>query len=318
MDERAAPKNERVDAQIVEATWLYYRDGLNQNAIAQRLGISRASVVNYLQEARKRDWVRISIDSDVFLNHTLSGALCDRFGLAAALVIPSDPAAPGTGLERVARATADWLPTLLEPGDRLGVAWGETVYRVAEAMPRHRIADLTVVQLVGSRPAAMGFAAETCSSTIARRLGAHCINLHVPLLLSTPELAEILKNEPIVAEQLAALDTCNKTIFAAGTCTDTSHIALTGIVDPATLAGYVARGAQAVVCGRFIDGNGLPVEGEMEPRMISVRLTQMRGKDMGLLVGSGAERVEPMRAALRGGYATHLATCTETAAALLA
>ncbi|NBB92985.1 MAG: HTH domain-containing protein, partial [Gammaproteobacteria bacterium] len=47
VDDRAA----RQDETIIEAAWCYYHEGLNQNEIAQRLGVSRASVVNYLAEA---------------------------------------------------------------------------------------------------------------------------------------------------------------------------------------------------------------------------------------------------------------------------
>ena len=39
---------------VIEAAWMYYRDGLNQNEIAKLLQVSRATVVNYLQEARER------------------------------------------------------------------------------------------------------------------------------------------------------------------------------------------------------------------------------------------------------------------------
>lgn len=39
---------------VTEVAWLYYHDGLNQKDIAEALGISRATVVNYLQEARER------------------------------------------------------------------------------------------------------------------------------------------------------------------------------------------------------------------------------------------------------------------------
>ena len=35
----------RDDTPFVEAAWLYYHDGLNQNEIADRMNISRASVV---------------------------------------------------------------------------------------------------------------------------------------------------------------------------------------------------------------------------------------------------------------------------------
>lgn len=314
---RAAMRARSQDDAIIEVTWCYYQEGMNQNEIAERLRISRATVVNYLSEARRRDYVRISLNSDVFRNQKLARRLVDRFTLQDAIVVPSVPSGSDQSLDRVTRVVADWLPSLLKPGDRLGVAWGETVYRVAEAAPRITVDNLTVVQLVGSRPAALGFAAETCSATLARRYGAHCINLHVPLLLSERDLVERLKREPVIRMQLDAVADCNKTLFACGTCTADSHVVHTGLLDRSEVDVCAAQGATGVICGRLIDQDGKGLNREIEDRMIAVTLEQMRGKDMGFLVGSGEDRAKPMVAAIRGGYATHVATCSETAAEML-
>ncbi|KZM48457.1 sugar-binding transcriptional regulator [Labrenzia sp. OB1] len=316
-DAKTVTRTRSQDEAIIEVTWCYYQDGMNQNEIAERLGISRATVVNYLSEARRRDYVRITLDSDIFRDQQLARALVDRFGLRDAIVVPSSPDGADQSLDRVTRVVSDWLPSLLEPGDRLGVAWGETVYRVAEAAPHLTIDGLTVVQLVGSRPAALGFAAETCSATLARRYGAHCVNLHVPLLLSDRLLVDRLKQEPVIREQLDAVADCNKTIFACGTCTAGSHVVHAGLLDRSEVDACAEKGAIGVICGRLIDHNGNPVLREIENRMIAVTLDQMKNKDMGLLVGSGPQRAAPMLAAIRGGYATHVATCSETAAQLL-
>ncbi len=307
----------RPEEGIVEATWCYYHEGLNQSAIADRLGISRATVVNYLAEARRREYVRVTLDAGIFRTHHLAERLRSRFGLADALVVPVEPGNGRQSMERVTRATADWLPDLLRPGDCLGVAWGETVFRVAEAAPRLGIEDLTVVQLVGSRPAGLGFAAELCSGTLAQRFGANVVNLHVPLLLTDRDLADRLRAEPVVVEQLAAVAGCNKTLFACGTVDDESHIRRTGLLDPERLAAYRAAGATGVICARLIDAEGRPMKTHIDDRMIGVSLEQMRGKDMGLLVAAGSNRAAPALAAIRGGFVTHLATCSDTAALLL-
>jgi len=305
----------RQDETIIEAAWCYYHEGLNQNEIAQRLGVSRASVVNYLAEARRRDYVRISLDTGIFRGSALASRLKAAYGLTEALVVTQGD--PDRAPERVIRAAADWLPQLLSPGDRLGVAWGETIYRLAEAAPPVPVPDLTVVQLLGSRPASLGFAAEACSANLARRLDALCINLHAPLLLSDQDLCARLKAEPVVAEQLEAVATCNKVVFAAGTCTDDSHIARTGLLSAEDLARQRDAGATGVICGQLIDSEGRPMLSGNEDRMIGVTLAQMAAKPAGILVAAGADRVAATRAALRGGYATHLATSSDIAAQLL-
>ncbi len=305
------------DDLIIEIAWKYYHDGLNQGEIADLLDISRSTVVNHLQEARLRDYVRVSLRPSIFERHRLAAQLCERFGLNAACIVPRGLGDEEDALKRVARGAADWLPGLLEPSDRLGVSWGRTVFEVAEAVAPTHISDLSVIQLVGSKSTPYGFEAETCSSILALQLGARCINLHAPLVLSDAGLAARLKAEPVIADQLAAVNACNKTIFAAGSCTPESHVVTSGVVDRDGLADYVRQGAAAVVCGRFIDADGNLIPGEIDDRMISVTLDHMRGKELGLLVSLGADKVRPMIAAIKGGFATHLATCTETAAAML-
>ncbi|WP_421855317.1 sugar-binding transcriptional regulator [Oricola sp.] len=312
-----AKSEPRFEATVIEAAWLYYHEGLNQNEIADRMRISRASVVNYLGEARSRGWIRVYLDSDVFLENRLSEELRGAYGLTGALVAPDDPANAGADMARVARAAADWLPRLLAPGDRLGVSWGETIYQVAQQMTSRTIENLSVVQLVGSRPAALGFAAEACTSMIAQKLGGDCINLHVPLLLSNKAARNMLCDEPVVADQLAAVATCNKTVLACGTCDVDAHIVKTGLLDPDSISDYRRKGAVGVICGRLIDAGGAPVRAEPEDRMIGVSLVDMRGKDMALLVAAGKGRAIPANAAIKGGYVTHLATSTRIARELI-
>ncbi|MFP7674667.1 sugar-binding transcriptional regulator [Marivita sp. S0852] len=306
----------RDDAPFVEAAWLYYHDGLNQNDIAERMRISRATVVNYLNEARSRGWVRVHLDSDVFRGRRLAAELCKAYGLADALVVPDDPVEPD-GAGRVTRAAADWLPRLLEPGDRLGVSWGATVYQMAQQVPQYPVPDLTVVQLLGSRPAALGFAAEACTAILAQKLGGHCVNLHVPLILSNKALRDALCDEPVVRAQLEALATCNKTVLACGTCDAEAHVVRSGILSVQDMATYREKGAEGVVCARLIDADGAPVVTEVEDRMIGVTLDQMKHKDMALLIAAGRERARSARAALVGGFVTHLATSTQIAQELL-
>jgi deoxyribonucleoside regulator len=55
----------------------------------------------------------------------------------------------------------------------------------------------------------------------------------------------------------------------------------------------------------------------IEERLIGVSLVQMRGKDMALLVAARLGRAAPARAAIAGGYVTHLATSTSIVQELL-
>jgi len=310
-------RSTRQDDAIVEAAWGYYHDGLNQGEIASALGVSRATVVNYLAEARRRNYVRISLDTEVFRTQSLSVELCEAFGLDEALVVPASGGDGTRAPDRVIRAAADWLPELLAPTDSLAVAWGETVYRLAETAPRLSMPDLTVVQALGARPAALGFAAETCSATLAAQFGARTIGLHVPLLLSNKSLRDQLVQDPVVAEQLQAVEDSTAILFAAGTCDQTSHMALSGLLGADALSYLRTKGATAVLCGHLIDQDGNALRSPVEDQMIGITLGQIKAKRTRYLVSAGIGRAAAIRAALRGGYVTHLSTCSDTAKALL-
>lgn len=302
---------------VIQVAWMYYHEGRNQQEIAAELGISRATVVNYLQEARETGLIRITLASPAFTTHRLALALNARFGLRGSYVIPDEGTTIEQGFLRVVRGAAEWLPELIAPGDRLGVAWGRTVYELAEMVEPARIENLAVLQLVGSMATPYGFTAEACSTRLAQRLGARCLNLHAPAILSRAELAAELREEPILKAQLDQLETVNKLLFSVGTATPESHIVLSGLATPEDLAWYVGHGAVGVICGRFIDAAGQPLPGPMEDRMIGVPLSRLVGLEMGILVTPGLDKVEATRAAIRGGYVTHLVTATSVAEALL-
>ncbi|NGQ90126.1 sugar-binding transcriptional regulator [Rhodobacter sp. HX-7-19] len=303
---------------VIQVAWMYYQDGRNQQEIAETLGISRATVVNYLQEAREKGLIRITLAAPAFTTHRLALELTERFGLRGAYVIPDEGTEAEEGFLRVVRGAANWLPDLIAPGDRLGVAWGRTVYELAEMVEPMPVEDLTILQLVGSMATPYGFTAEACSTRLAQRLRARCLNLHAPAIVSRAALAEELREEPILKAQLDQLETVNKLLFSVGTATSDSHIVLSGLATRADLDWYVAQGAVGVICGRFIDAEGRQLPGPMEDRMIGVPLPRLVGLEMGILITPGMDKVAATRAAIRGGYVTHLVTGTTVAEALLA
>ena len=77
------------DDPYVWASWLYYQEGMTQNDIAQTMGISRATVIAYLNEARERGIVNISIEPAWLASLTLAQSLKSHFRLRECYVIPT-------------------------------------------------------------------------------------------------------------------------------------------------------------------------------------------------------------------------------------
>ena len=307
--------NHPSDRIVAEVAWLYYIKGLNQAEIAKRLGLSRPTVVTYLRLARERQIVGVKIQGAHFRINALADGLRERFGLETAFVVAEEDSQAETA-QQVCEAAAQFLPDFVQPGDTLGVSWGQTVSIVSDRVPWWPVDGLVVRQLIGSIANPLLPTCESCTTEIARRLSAQCINLNAPAVCSEAGLADRLRAEPIIAEQLDRLRDCNKAIYSLSPCTFDTHVVQFNLATEQDISDYVAMGAVGIIAGRFIDRDGAPVQGALDRRMIGAELDVLREME-GLLVVAGLEKLDPTRAALNGDYVSHVVLDATLAEALL-
>ncbi|TIT69573.1 MAG: sugar-binding transcriptional regulator, partial [Mesorhizobium sp.] len=174
---------------IHKAAWLYYAHGLRQDEVASQLNISRASVAMYLRKARETGIVNISTSTQLFTDDVMARRLEDALKLDAVWIAPENAylADPSTDIAVLA---ASVFLELVRKGDRIGVAWGRTVYTIADIMSYADLQDVTVVQLCGNLGAPYSYRPDQCTMEIARRLNAKGLNFYAPLVLSTEALAQ--------------------------------------------------------------------------------------------------------------------------------
>jgi len=252
--------------------------------------------------------------SDVMTRAALSEAMADTFGLEAVYLVPEKGRETG---ERVVAAGAMWLTDLVERSETLGVAWGATVFRLADHLPQQRRPGMTVVQLLGSMDTPYGFSAEACSALIAERFGARCVNLHAPAVLSDAALAAALSREPVIAAQLDAIRRCDAALFAVGLADGDSQVVRSGVATRDELVHYTAQGACGVIAGHFIDEAGRVLGGPLDGRLIGVSPDALRAIPKRIVISAGVERAAALAAALRGGFATHVITDAPAARVVL-
>jgi len=312
-----APLPTEFEDAVIWAAWLYYADQMTQSDIAKRLNVARATVVNYLREARERGIVSIQISPEAQGRTTLARHLVQAFGLEGANVIPSGDDRRLTA--RLGDAGSRLLAERIAPGDVIGVAWGRTVLAVAEQITLARpVASLTVVQVSGSSTGSSDFSPELCTSVLSSRIHARCVNLLAPAVLSSQALRDTLLAEPVLQRQFALIRATNHILFGVGDVAQGSTVRVSGIADQSEIDTYVAQGAVGVIIGRFIDADGHATTGELDSRMVGISLDELRRMPSRLCVAGGAQKTSAILATLKGGYATHLVTDTATAEALLA
>ena len=303
------------DNAVAWAMWLYYAEGRTQHEVAQMLGVSRASVANYLSEARRRGLVSINIAPDVLSGVDLGRVLSERYGLAGAHVVPAgEPGEEAAELrQRLGVAGSHILRPRLGPDTVLGVAWGRTMLALAQALPEQSIPDMRVVQVSGSSLGGEKSSPEFCTGLIATRLGARCENFHAPAIVSSREMRDALLAEPGIARQLERIETCTIIVFGVGELDDSVVFSDPDFLTKSTISHYLAKDAAGIVLGRFIEAAGEEIEGPLSGRQIGIELAALRAAPERICIAGGPRKLAAIRATLSAGYATHLVTDADTA-----
>lgn len=301
---------------IHKAAWLYYAHGLRQDEVANQLNISRASVAMYLRKARETGIVNISTSTQLFTDDVMARRLEDALKLDAVWIAPENAylADPSTDIAVLA---ASVFLELVRKGDRIGVAWGRTVYTIADIMSYADLQDVTVVQLCGNLGAPYSYRPDQCTMEIARRLNAKGLNFYAPLVLSTETLAQGLRAEPVIRDQLAGISDCDLALYSIGAVDADSHLVKCGALTAAEMAALRKEGAAGVIAGQIIDAGGELLDCSYNRRVISAGLASLRVIGKRLMVVQEDSKFEPLLAAIAGGLCTHLVVGAHMAQRLL-
>lgn len=307
------------DDLIVRVAWSYYKDEMTQDEIARRLSLSRASVGRLLDRARRLGIVTVQVDAARLAATELSSRLRRAFGLVDALVVPGAGAAPsGPGTDkRVGLGGAQLLGSSLASGMDLGVGYGSTV---TETLRSTAFSSAGGVRLIALSGGVAGYVDPfVTSSPELRKADFRSPRiLPAPLFTSSPEVADALREEPVVSSMLAdarAVRLAVVGITAASTGTATTALAEAGLRAPGGLAGQQVVGD---VLGHFFGADGEPVELEVHRSRIGIERADLLRIPTVIGVAGGLDKADAILGALRGSLLDVLVTDEPAAERLLA
>ncbi|MEQ5777217.1 bifunctional sugar-binding transcriptional regulator/dihydroxyacetone kinase subunit DhaK [Thalassospira sp. NFXS8] len=303
------------DDLLLWAAWLYYEEGLTQGEIADHMGVSRPSVNAYLADARVRGIVNIEIDPERFRALSIARDLQEHFGLDDCFVIPST-GSDSPLVNRLGAAAAQVLSRITRSGDTIAVTWGRTMLAMAQHLEIRSLQDLRVIQATGGTTAKIAWTPEACATRLADAIGARCIPLSAPAIVSSPEMRDLLVREAVLSEQMEVLAEANRIVLGISSLRPESTIHTSGFFDGIAMHEHY-HDAVGSIAGRLISATGQPVDGPLAGRVIGIGLDQILAIRSRIGVAGGMDKVQAILAALRGGYVNVMVTDFDTARAIL-
>jgi len=297
----------------------YYDDGLTQQQIGARLGLSRIKVSRLLRTAREEKVVQISLAPPQESNTQMEHRLEEAYGLKEAIVVTCSGNDTATVVRELGPVAAACLTRGLQGDEVVALSWGKALLSVVNALTPMDLPGVRVVQLIGG----LGeLEANTHGAELVRRmaqqLGAKPRLIHAPGIVKDRVVREALVKDPQVADTLELACRAGVALVGIGVFEPGATLLSSGnTLSPAEIQALRARGVVGDIALQFFDAHGAKVDHPISQRIVGTDLERIKAIDRVIGVAGGAEKVKAIAAALRGGLVNVLVTDDRTAEQLL-
>lgn len=303
--------------EAARAGWLYFVAGKTQDEIARKLGVSRQTAQRLVSLALSEKLIRVELQHPIAKCLELEQALTARYRLKHCEVVPSDSgsAIPALG---VAQATARTMQRHL--GSKrpivLALGTGRTLRAAVDNLPAIECSRHKIVSLVGNMSADGSASFYDVIVKMADAVKAPHYPMPLPVIARTRQERVLLLNLPPVRNLLRLAKQADVSFVGIGHMGERAPLLQDGFITRAEHRSLRRAGAVGDVIGWVFDHNGRLIRSQTNERVASVPLDLVGS---GTVIGAamGTEKVEAIRAALRGHLVNGLITNETTANALL-
>ena len=302
------------DQVVVRVAWLYYMEGLTQDAIATKLGLTRLRVNRLLGEARESGLVSIKINSRHESCLRLEEELRTVCGLREAVITRTRgsadliPPLPG-------RTTGEYLSRHLETHRvrGIGVGWGATLRETIRHVTPGEWPNLHVNSMMGGLTRGLEINTFETASALASRLGAQCSYLAAPLYAGSAKSRDTIVSQDVFKDAFGQIAANDVALLSVGDLSTRSLLVRYGLPKDVPVAELRQAKAVGDIVGQFLDRHGKPVKHALNQRVVAPS-TQELAKIPTVIVASGGENKAPIIAAVLWAKLVSVLICDEQAA----
>jgi DNA-binding transcriptional regulator LsrR (DeoR family) len=175
---------------LIEVSKLYYEENMTQAEIARKIDVSRPSVSNLLNKARKEGIVKIEIASYDNTEIGISQALSKQYHLKSCCVVSNE--------DDLYEAAGETVISLLQKTKIFGLGWGYNINQILEKMPHDGEAKYLkgiVCPLIGTATVPhRGYHPNELTTVFSQKTGFEPEYLIVPAFPTTEQEQELFQN----------------------------------------------------------------------------------------------------------------------------
>jgi DNA-binding transcriptional regulator LsrR (DeoR family) len=302
---------------IIRVAWLYYNEEMTQKEIAKKLGISRFKVMDLISEAKENGILQINIVSPLFNNLSIESELKKEFDLSDAVVIPT-PNKKNELTKFLGIAGSNYLHRKLKKGEKLGTAWGKTIFELINYFPNKESLNNSVVLMIGGLSnISVSLNPFGSAKELADKLGGVCYYIFSPAIVNSQQVKETMLSDENISSVLEMARSVNKAIVGIGETTPNASLVKTNFITEEELKKLKEKGAVGDILGRYYDINGNLVDSDINKKIIGINLKELQDIEKVIGIAGGKQKIKSIYGALQGNYLDVLITEENCAKELL-
>lgn len=300
---------------VLLAAEFYYLYHFSQQEIAKRMGISRPWVSKLLKRAEEMGMVKVEVLTPSAGVVRLEDELKDKYSLVNAKVVKKF--SQEDTLKNVGRAAANYVLSVLQPQDTIGVSWGSSLAAMADEFTEVYYPGVSVVPIIGGLGTSPELLSNQIAAKIASALGTESFLLHAPAFSIGKAERDVFLNDPSIGSIIAKCENVTLALIGMGVLRGSTMHSV-GYIPDKTIDELERIGAVGDIALRFIDADGHIVSHPIHESIVACDFTTIRKRAKQVIgVASGIHKVPIIRATLKGRWLDVLVTDYDTAVELL-
>ncbi len=232
-----------------------------------------------------------------------------KYSLNDAFIIPY-PKDPQQLTSSIAKAAAMYINHRIEDNAFINIGYGNTILEVLNNLKKIEEKKINFVSMTGG----VNYYLHNTNNVYSN---AQTYLIPSPLFLSTKKMAEVMESEISVQEIKQMSRHSSMSVIGIGSVSDDATIVKNGILSNNDLTYLKMQGAVGDILSHFIDENGEPINSQIEERLMSTDLTDLRNFNNVIGVAAGEYKTNAIKAVLKAQYLDVLITDEKTADILL-
>lgn len=291
--------------QCLRVAWYYYIEEYTQTEIAEKLNITRNTVVKILKEAKQNGVINFNIERKNNYRIDLEQELSKKYDLKDVFLVPEVDDKSNLN-ESISKSAAMYLLNWLHGADYINIGYGDTLNRLLNHYAKLSENTTNIVSLTGG----VNYYLPNAKSNL---FNAKVHLIPAPFILKDKNLRDALLEDASVLSVTNMINFSDISVIGIGGINENATLIKNGSISQSEMEILKMRGAVGDILCHFIDKDGNLIENSLEDRLISTSLEKLKNMQNVIAVAGGEHKVPAIKAALKGKYIDILITDESTA-----